>query len=184
MIEVILLERVDRLGQLGDTVRVRPGFARNYLLPRKKALRATAANLEFFKARKAEIEAQNLVRKGDAEKVAKKMDGLKLVVIRQAGDTGQLFGSVTARDVAAESITAGYTVDKTQVQIDKPIKTIGLYKVKVRLHPEVVINVSLNVARSLDEAAVQEKTGQALTKAEAQAQTQADAAAQGETAEA
>lgn len=162
MIEVILLERVDRLGQLGDVVRVRPGFARNYLLPRKKALRATASNLEFFKNKKAEIEATNLAKKTDAEKVAPKLDGLKLIVIRSSGDTGQLFGSVTARDVAADLKVAGFTVDKAQVQIDTPIKTLGLYKVKIRLHPEVAVTITLNVARSEEEAAVQEKTGHAV----------------------
>jgi large subunit ribosomal protein L9 len=166
MIDVILMERVERLGQLGDVVRVRPGFARNFLLPRKKALRATPSNLEFFKVRKAEIEATNLAKKGEADKVATKLDGTKLIVIRQAGDSGQLFGSVTTRDIAAELKTAGY-VDKTQVQIDAPIKSLGIYKMKVRLHPEVAVTISANVARSADEAAVQEKTGHAVAKAEA-----------------
>lgn len=178
MIEVILLERVDRLGQLGDVVRVRPGFARNYLLPRKKALRATTSNLEFFKTKKAELEAQNLAKKSEAEKIAPKMDGLKLIVIRSSGDTGQLFGSVTARDVAAELKTAGFTVDKSQVQIDAPIKTLGLYKVKVRLHPEVAVTITLNVARSAEEAAVQEKTGHAVVaNEETEEETVAPAAA-------
>ncbi|MGE3769906.1 MAG: 50S ribosomal protein L9 [Bdellovibrionales bacterium] len=166
MIDVILMERVERLGQLGDVVRVRPGFARNYLLPRKKALRATPANLEFFKGKKAEIEATNLAAKKDAEKVAAKVDGSKLVVIRQAGEAGQLFGSVTARDIAADLKTAGTTVDKSQVQIDTPIKSLGLYKVKVRLHPEVAVTISVNVARSQEEAEVQEKTGHAIVKKE------------------
>lgn len=177
MIEVILLERVERLGQLGDLVRVRPGFARNYLLPRKKALRATASNLEFFKNKKAEIEATNLAKKSEAEKIAPKLDGLKLVIIRSAGDTGQLFGSVTARDVAADLKPAGFTVDKTQIQIDTAIKTIGLFKVKVRLHPEVAVTITLNVARSNEEAAVQEKTGHAIVQAEREAEAEAAAAA-------
>lgn len=169
MIEIILLERVERLGQLGDVVRVRPGFARNYLLPRKKALRATASNLEYFKNRKAEIEATNIAKKSEAEKIAPKLDGLKKVIIRSAGDSGQLFGSVTARDVAAELKTAGFTIDKSQVQIDAPIKTLGLYKVKVRLHPEVAVTITANVARSEEEAAVQEKTGHAVVQAEREA---------------
>lgn len=173
MIEIILLERVERLGQLGDVVRVRPGFARNYLLPRKKALRATASNLEYFKNRKAEIEAANLAKKSEAEKVAPKLDGLKQIIIRNAGDTGQLFGSVTSRDVATELKTSGFTVDKSQVQIDAPIKTLGLYKVKVRLHPEVAVTITVNVARSVDEAAVQEKTGHAIVQAEAEAAAEA-----------
>jgi large subunit ribosomal protein L9 len=164
MIDIILMERVDRLGQLGDVVRVRPGFARNYLLPRKKALRATPANLEFFKGKKAEIEAQNLTRKTEAEKVATKMDGLKLIVIRQAGDTGQLYGSVSSRDIAAEATTAGFSIDKSQVQIDTPIKTLGLYTMKVRLHPEVTVTITANVARTVEEAEVQAKTGHAVKK--------------------
>lgn len=179
MIDVILMERVERLGHLGDVVRVRPGFARNFLLPRKKALRATPANIEFFKGKKAEIESQNLKQKAEAEKVASKMNGLKMVVLRQAGESGQLFGSVTSRDVAADAKTAGFTIDKTQVQIDTPIKAVGLYKVKVRLHPEVSVTVTLNVARTAEEAEVQEKTGHAVAKKaadlSAEALAQADA---------
>lgn len=181
MIDVILMERIERLGHLGDVVRVRPGFARNFLLPRKKALRATPANLEFFKGKKAEIETQNLARKSDATKVAEKMNGLKVAILRQAGDSGQLFGSVTARDIAAEAKNAGYTVDKTQVQIDAPIKTVGIYKVKVRLHPEVTVTVTLNVARTVEEAEVQEKTGQAVAKKAADAAEAALAEAAAET---
>lgn len=163
MIEVILMERVERLGGLGDVVRVRPGFARNYLLPQKKAMRATKSNLDFFAGKKAEIEAQNLTRKTEAEKLSGKVDGTKLIIIRQAGDMGQLFGSVSARDVASSLKDAGITADKNQVQIDTPIKSLGLYKVKVRLHPEVAVTISVNVARSEEEASVQEKTGQAAT---------------------
>ncbi len=167
MIEVILLERIDRLGHLGETVRVRPGFARNFLLPQKKAMRATKANTERFAAMKAQIEATNLARKGEAEKVSTKMDGTKLVLIRQAGDMGQLFGSVSARDLAAQLEDAGYTVSKTQIQIDTPIKMLGLYDVKVRLHPEVTVGVKVNVARSADEAEAQEKAGKAVTSQDA-----------------
>ena len=186
MIEVILLERIDRLGHLGDTVRVRPGFARNFLLPQKKAMRATKANIDRFAAMKAQIEATNLARKGDAEKVSTKMEGTKLVIIRQAGDMGQLFGSVSARDIAAQLETAGYTVVKTQVQIDTPIKMLGLYDVKVRLHPEVTVGVKVNVARSADEAEAQEKAGKAVTRETQQAdEAAADATeAAAETSEA
>lgn len=173
MIEVILMERIERLGGLGDVVRVRPGFARNFLLPQKKALRATKSNLDFFAAKKAEIEASNQSRKTDAEKLATKVEGSKLVMIRQAGDMGQLFGSVSARDVAQSLKDAGTSVDKNQVQIDTPIKTLGLYKVKVRLHPEVAVTVSLNVARSEDEAIAQEKSGVAATARAAQAEADA-----------
>ena len=178
MIEVILLERIDKLGHLGERVRVRPGFARNYLLPQKKALRATKANMEVFERQKATLEANNIARKGEAEKVGAKLNGTMLVLIRQAGDMGQLFGSVSARDIAAQIAAAGFTVDRNQVQIDTPIKALGLYDVKVRLHPEVVVGVRTNVARSEDEAAAQEKTGHAVTRAaEEAAEAEADAKA-------
>lgn len=172
MVEVILLERIERLGGLGDVVRVRPGFARNYLLPQKKALRATQSNLDFFATQKASIEANNASKRSDAEKIAGKMEGVKLVIIRQAGDMGQLFGSVSARDIAAELKEQSYTVDKNQVQIDSPIKLLGLYTVKVRLHPEVIISASVNVARSVEEAAAQEKSGRAVTRDTAERDTQ------------
>lgn len=181
MIEVILMERIERLGGLGDVVRVRPGFARNYLLPQKKAMRATKANLEVFAAQKASLEAANATRRTDAEKLAKKMDNVKLVIIRQAGDMGQLFGSVSARDIAAQLKEDGHTVDKNQVQIDSPIKSLGLYTVKLRLHPEVTISASVNVARSADEAIAQEKAGHAVLRAEAEA---AEAASEAAAAEA
>lgn len=180
MIEVILLERIEKLGHLGETVRVRPGFARNYLLPQKKAMRATAANVERFAGMKAQIEAQNLQRKSEAEKISTKLEGTKLVIIRQAGDMGQLFGSVSARDIAAQLAPAGYTVSKNQVQIDTPIKSLGLYDIKVRLHPEVAVTVKANIARSEEEADAQEKAGHAITResqaADEAAADQADAA--------
>lgn len=177
MIEVILLERIERLGTLGQTVKVRPGFARNYLLPKKKALRATKANLELFEKQRAELEAKNAAARATAETLSGKMNGLKLVVIRQASDMGQLFGSVTSRDVAEVAVAAGHKLDRLQVQIDTPIKTLGLFPVKVKLHPEVTVIVTVNVARSVEEAAVQAERGAALIKAEKAAAAEAEEAA-------
>lgn len=163
MVEVILLERIERLGQMGDVVRVRPGFARNFLLPKKKALRATKANMAFFETQRAQLEAANLARKSDAEKVAGKIDGMSVVVVRQAGESGQLYGSVSSRDIA-DALGAGkVTVERNQIVLDRPIKTVGLHKVRVRLHPEVSVTVTVNVARSPEEAETQSKTGQAVT---------------------
>lgn len=159
--EVILMERVEKLGQIGDVVNVKPGFARNFLLPRGKALRATDANKQVFEAQRAQLEAENLKLKEEADAVAAKMDGAKVVVIRQAGEAGQLYGSVNARDVAAALTEAGFTVGRTQVQLIDPIKNIGLHDVAVTLHPEVSVTVNANVARSVDEAELQEQTGHA-----------------------
>jgi large subunit ribosomal protein L9 len=167
--DVILLERIEKLGQIGDVVAVKPGFARNFLLPRKKALRATEDNKKRFEEQRAQIEATNLKRKQEAEKIAKKVDGLKIVVIRQASETGMLFGSVANRDIADGVTAAGYTIDRRQVILDKPIKTLGLHKVRVALHPEVVVTVTANVAKSEDEAAQQEKTGAAVVRTEGEA---------------
>jgi large subunit ribosomal protein L9 len=150
--QVILLERVEKLGQMGDEVRVKDGFARNFLLPKKKALRATKANREYFQTRKADLEAHNLKLKGEADKIAKKLDGQKFVLIRQAGDRGQLYGSVSPRDVADAMEKGGFKVDRHQVQISVAIKHIGLFTIPVVLHPEVKVNVTVNVARSEDEA--------------------------------
>jgi large subunit ribosomal protein L9 len=150
--QVILLERVEKLGQMGDEVRVKDGFARNFLLPKKKALRATKANRDYFQAQKAQLEAHNLERRKDAEAVAKKMDGQSFVLIRQAGDRGQLYGSVSPRDVATAMEAGGFKVDRNQVQISQAIKSIGLITLPVVLHPEVRVNVTVNVARSEDEA--------------------------------
>ena len=150
--QVILLERVEKLGQMGDEVRVRDGFARNFLLPKKKALRATKANREHFQAQKAHLEANNLRLKGEAEKIGQKLDGQKFVLIRQAGDRGQLYGSVSPRDVADAMEKAGFKVDRHQVSISQAIKAIGLFTLPVVLHPEVKVNVTVNVARSEDEA--------------------------------
>jgi large subunit ribosomal protein L9 len=151
--QVILLERVEKLGQMGDEVRVRDGFARNFLLPKKKALRATKANREYFQGQKAHLEANNLKLKGEAEKAGQKLNGQKFVLIRQAGDRGQLYGSVSPRDVSDAMEKAGFTVDRHQVQISQAIKSIGLFTIPVVLHPEVKVNVTINVARSEDEAA-------------------------------
>jgi large subunit ribosomal protein L9 len=150
--QVILLERVEKLGQMGDEVRVKDGFARNFLLPKKKALRATKANREYFQSQKVKLEAHNLERRKDAEAVAKKLDGKSFVLIRQAGDRGQLYGSVSPRDVAVVIEQGGFTIDRHQVQISQAIKTIGLFTIPVVLHPEVKVAITINVARSEDEA--------------------------------
>ena len=157
--DVILLERIERLGQIGDVVKVKPGFARNFLLPTKKALRATEENKKRFEEQRAQIEANNLKRREEAEKIKGKVDGLKVVIIRQASETGILFGSVSTRDIAEGVTKAGFTIDRAQVKLDKPIKTLGLHDVRVALHPEVIVKVTANVAKSEDEAAAQEKAG-------------------------
>jgi large subunit ribosomal protein L9 len=150
--QVILLERVEKLGQMGDEVRVKDGFARNFLLPKKKALRATKANREYFLTQKVQLEAHNLERKKDAEAIAKKLDGKSFMLIRQAGDRGQLYGSVSPRDVAGAVEAGGFKIDRNQVQISQAIKSIGLVTLPVVLHPEVRVNITVNVARSEDEA--------------------------------
>jgi large subunit ribosomal protein L9 len=157
MVDVILLERVEKLGQMGQVVKVRPGYARNYLLPQKKALRATKDNLAYFEKQRGQLEAQNLSRRSEAEHVAKKIEGVTVVVIRQAGESGQLYGSVTARDIADAVTQAGFTVARSQVVLDKAIKTLGLYKQRVVLHPEVAVSVTVNVAQSAEEAEMQAK---------------------------
>src|SRR5580700_2298565 len=151
MVDVILLERVEKLGQMGQVVKVRPGFARNYLLPQKKALRATKENLVYFEKQRHQLEAQNLSRRADAEQVAKKLDGLSVVIIRQAGESGQLYGSVTARDISDGVSAAGFTIGRGQVVLDKAIKTLGLYQQRVVLHPEVSVTITVNVAQSVEE---------------------------------
>ena len=150
--KVILLERVDRLGALGETVTVKDGFARNFLLPRHKALRATESNLKVFEGQRHEIEARNEKAKAGAETVSEKLNGTSYILIRQAGESGQLYGSVTGRDVSDAIAAEGGKVDRSQVVLDKPIKTLGLHEVKVRLHAEVTITVTINIARSQDEA--------------------------------
>ena len=150
--EVILLERVGRLGQMGDVVKVKDGYARNFLLPQGKALRATEANRATFEGQRVQLEARNLELKTEAESVAGRLEGQTFVSIRQAGDTGQLYGSVSTRDIADAVSAGGFSVERRQVLLDKPIKALGLHEIRVALHPEVVVKVSVNVARSADEA--------------------------------
>jgi large subunit ribosomal protein L9 len=150
--EVILLERVAKLGQMGEVVRVKDGYARNYLLPKGKALRATADNKKRFETMKTQLEARNLELKGEAAKVGAKLDGQSLTVLRQASETGQLYGSVSTRDLAALLTDEGFTVSRSQIQLNAPIKMIGIHKVPVALHPEVEVTVTVYVARSADEA--------------------------------
>ncbi len=150
--DVILLERIESLGQMGDVVKVKPGFARNFLLPKKKALRATKENREVFEKRRSQLEADNLKRKEEAEKVGSKLNGLKVAIVRQAAETGALYGSVTLRDIADEITSAGFTVQKSQVMLGQPIKSTGVHDVKISLHPEVKVSVTVTVARSTEEA--------------------------------
>jgi large subunit ribosomal protein L9 len=150
--QVILLERIGRLGQMGDVVNVKNGYARNFLLPQKKALRATDENRARFEKDRAQLEARDLELKKDAQAVAGKLEGKSFLAIRQAGDTGQLYGSVSSRDLAEVITAGGFSIDRRQVVLDKPIKTLGVHITRIALHPEVVVQVSLNVARSEDEA--------------------------------
>jgi large subunit ribosomal protein L9 len=157
MVELILLERVEKLGQMGQIVKVKPGFARNYLLPQKKALRATKENLTFFDSRRVQLEAANLERRAEAAEIGGKMDGLQVVIIRQAGESGQLYGSVSARDIAAAVTAAGFTLEKRQIVLDRPIKSTGVHAVRVALHPEVVVSITANVAQTAEEAEMRAK---------------------------
>lgn len=150
--QVILLERVEKLGQIGDVVKVKDGFARNYLLPKKKALRATKQNRDYFETQRTQLEARNLERKTEAQAVAGKLEGKTFVLLRQAGDRGQLYGSVSPRDIADIVSAGGFSISRSQVPLDKAIKTIGLFPVSVVLHPEVRVHVTVNVARTDDEA--------------------------------
>ena len=150
--EVILLERISRLGQMGETVKVKDGYARNFLLPQGKALRANEANKKKFEGQRAQLEARNLERKSEATAVAEQLDGMSFVVVRSAGETGQLYGSVSTRDIADLLTAEGFTIARNQVELNQPIKTIGLHTVVIALHPEVECNVTINVARSEDEA--------------------------------
>ncbi len=174
VMEVILLERIEALGQMGDVVKVKPGYARNYLLPHKKAMRATKQNREYFETQRAQLEAQNLKRRQDAEAVAAKMTDVSVIILRQAGEAGQLYGSVSTRDIAEAVTAAGFTVDRRQVLLDTPIKSRGLYKTRLALHPEVIVIVTVNVAQSQEEAAAQ---AAGKTPAQVEAETEAAAAA-------
>jgi large subunit ribosomal protein L9 len=160
--EVILLQRIGRLGQMGDVVRVKDGFARNFLLPKGKALRATKENRTRFESMKTELEARNLAQRGEAEKVSVKLDGKSFVVLRQAAEGGQLYGSVSTRDIAALLAEGGFMVDRSQIELNAPIKLIGLHTVPVALHPEVASKITVNVARNADEAERQAR-GEDLT---------------------
>ena len=198
---LILLERVPKLGQMGDVVKVKPGFARNFLLPQKKALRATKDNIAYFESQRKVLEAQNLERREEAQKVGNKMSDLKVVLIRQASEALQLYGSVTSRDIADGAGAAGVKIERSQVELDKPIKALGAHKIKIHLHPEVAIEITVIVARSPDEADFLAKGGtlvaeteraqieaaEAAERAAAQAaalfEAKTAAAAEGETAE-
>jgi len=164
--EVILLERISRLGQMGDTVKVKDGFARNFLLPQGKALRANEANKQKFEGQRAQLETRNLERKSEAQQVADQLDGKSFIVVRSAGETGQLYGSVSTRDISEIVTAEGFTVGRNQVELNQPIKTIGLTNVAIALHPEVEVTITLNIARTADEAERQAK-GETLTTAEA-----------------
>ncbi|MBY0331815.1 MAG: 50S ribosomal protein L9 [Acetobacteraceae bacterium] len=167
MIELILMQRVEKLGQMGDRVTVKPGFARNFLLPQGKAMRATKENLERFSQQRAQLEAQNLKRREEAERIAERVTGLSVVLIRQAGESGSLYGSVSGRDIAdACKASGGLTIERSQVLLDHPIKTLGLTNVRVELHPEVHITVVVNVARSQEEAERQARGEEAVREEE------------------
>ena len=155
MVDLILLERIEKLGQMGQIVKVKPGYARNYLLPQNKAMRATKDNLAYFETQRAQLEANNLHKKSEAGEVAEKLEGLTVVLIRQAGESGQLYGSVAARDIAEAVTKAGFTVDKQQIVLGRPIKTLGLHPLRVMLHPEVGATVTVNVAQSEEGARMQ-----------------------------
>jgi large subunit ribosomal protein L9 len=177
--EVVLLERVAKLGQMGEVVKVRDGYARNFLLPQGKALRKTEANMKRFEAERAQIEARNLDAKKEAEKVAAKLDGQRFVIIRSASDSGALYGSVTTRDIADVATEDGFSLDRRQIQLDHPIKALGLHELSVSLHPEVEVAITVNVARSKEEADIQ-ASGKSVqeVRAEEEAALDAEAAAE------
>jgi large subunit ribosomal protein L9 len=175
--DIILLERVDKLGAIGDVVKVRDGYARNFLLPQNKALRATEANKKRFEAMRADLEKRNAEARAQAATAGEKLEGQSFVLIRQAGESGQLYGSVSARDVSDAAEAAGFVVPRAAVVLDKPIKTLGLYPIKVRLHPEVSVNVKVNVARSPDEAERQAKGEDVIAAALQEDRAQASAQA-------
>ncbi len=173
---VILLERVPKLGQMGDVVKVKPGFARNFLLPQKKALRATKDNITYFESQRKTLEAQNLERRSEAEAVGAKMSNLKVTLIRQASEALQLYGSVTSRDIADGAAAEGVKLQRSQIELDKPIKSLGAHKIKVHLHPEVAVEITTIVARSPDEAEFLGKGGKLVAETERAAMEAAEAA--------
>ena len=181
--EVILLERIDTLGQMGDVVNVKPGYARNYLLPQKKALRATEENRREFKGKRVQLEADNLKHRQEAEKVGAKLDGLAVTLIRQAGEAGQLYGSVRSHDIAEQVREAGFAINRNQVQLSYPIKTVGMHEVRIGLHPEVSVAITANVARSEDEASIQAKTGKAVVSRDEEERLEAEAAQEAQAKE-
>jgi len=176
--QVILLERIEKLGQMGDLVTVKNGFARNFLVPQGKAMRATKLNLAEFERRKVDLEASNLKRKDEAEAAAGKIDGKSVIIIRQAGESGQLYGSVSNRDIADAFAADGVTFERRQVRLDQPIKALGVHDIRVALHPEVDVTVSVNVARSEEEAEIQSDPDRAAAYAAAQAAEAEEAAAE------
>lgn len=171
--EVILLERIEKLGQMGDTVKVKPGYARNYLLPQKKALRANKANMAYFEAQRVELEAVNLKRRQEAEAVAEKMKDVSLILVRQAAESGQLYGSVAARDLQEALKDEGYKVERRQVLLDSPIKELGRYEIRLGLHPEVTVAINVTVARSIEEAEAQHRAAEFLEDEEDAAEAEA-----------
>ncbi len=171
--QVILLQRVAKLGQMGDVVNVKDGYGRNYLLPQGKALRANDSNIKSFEAKKAQLEMVNLETKKEAEAAGSKLDGQTFIIIRSASDAGALYGSVTTRDAAEAATEAGFTVDRGQVILDRPIKELGLHTITVALHPEVAVKVTLNVARSVEEAALQ-ASGKSIQELAAEAEAEAE----------
>ncbi len=171
--EIVLLQRVEKLGQMGDVVRVKDGYARNFLLPQGKALRATKANLARFETERAQLEARNLELKKEAEAVAEKMDGQSFVILRSASEAGNLFGSVTARDIATAATDGGFSVDRRQIALDKPVKTLGLHEARVVLHPEVAAVLKINVARTAEEAEIQ-ATGKSIAELRAEEEAAED----------
>src|SRR6056297_1159 len=171
--DVVLLERVEKLGQMGDVVAVKPGFARNFLLPQGKALRATKGNIARFEAERAQLEARNLEKKAEAERVFKELDGEQFVVIRSASESGALYGSVTPRDASEAATAGGFSVDRRQVIVERPVKDLGLHEFRVQLHPEVIATITVNVARSQEEAELQ-ATGKTIADARAEAEAEAD----------
>ncbi len=175
--KVVLLERVERLGAIGDVVQVKDGFARNFLLPRQKALRATTSNLKVFEAERGQIEVRNAEARATAERNGSKLEGETYVLIRQAGEGGQLYGSVSGRDVAEVIVETGAKVERSQVVLDRPIKTVGVHEIKLRLHPEVAVTVRINIARSPDEADRQARGENVITSAFDQDRLDAEAQA-------
>ena len=171
--EVILLERIEKLGQMGDVVNVKAGFARNYLLPQNKALRKTKQNLTHFESQRAQLEAENLTKKTEAEKIADKLKGLKITILRAAGETGQLYGSVTSRDIAETVTESGVSINRNQVILNRALKVLGLEPIRISLHPEVSVEVIANIARNKDEAEQQLSSGQAVSTV-SQEETQND----------